>query len=486
MPPPRSTSSPRSTPSPRSKAAPPAKTRRAPQSTTRAKAAAARVASPPSPVELIARKRDGGTHSPEEIHSLVEQLSDGRMADYQMSAWLMAAFLRGLDAGETAALTRAMLESGKILRLPSVTRPKVDKHSTGGVGDKISLCLGPLVAACGAAVPMIAGRGLGHTGGTLDKLESIPGYDVHLSASRFEKVVRTAGVAIIGQTAELAPADRRIYALRDVTGTVACIPLIVASILSKKLAEGIDALVLDVKVGRGAFMADLPSGRELARALVNVGQSTGTQVRALLTDMDAPLGLTIGNALELREAIDVLRDGGPANVRELTLALGEDMLLAVGLAPRRPAARARLLEALRSGSAFEHFERMVHLQGGDTRFVTDPGRLPRARVLLELTAPRAGYLVTVDARALGELAVKIGAGRRRAEDPVDPAVGVQLLARRGDRVEAGQPLALLHLRRSSSRAQRELWQREAAASFEVRARPPAATPLLLERIRSSR
>lgn len=468
--------------SPSSQASPRAKRRGAP--TTRAKGGAARAphAAAPSPVELIARKRDGGTHSAEEIHSLVEQLGDGRMADYQMSAWLMAAFLRGLDAGETVALTRAMLESGKILRLPSVTRPKVDKHSTGGVGDKISLCLGPLVAACGAAVPMIAGRGLGHTGGTLDKLEAIPGYDVHLSASRFEKVVREVGVAIIGQTAELAPADRRIYALRDVTGTVACIPLIVASILSKKLAEGIDALVLDVKVGRGAFMADLPSGRELARALVSVGKSAGTPVRALLTDMDAPLGLTIGNALELREAIDVLRDGGPPDVRELTLALGEEMLIAVGLASRRPAARARLLEALRSGAAFEHFERMVHLQGGDTRFVTDPRRLPRASVLLEVTAPRAGHLVTVDARILGHLAVRLGAGRHRAEDPVDPAVGVELLARRGDRVEAGQPLALLHVRRGSSRAHRESWLREAASAFEVRARPAAATPLVLERV----
>lgn len=432
---------------------------------------------------LIARKRDGGTHPPEEIRSLVEQLMDGRMADYQMTAWLMAAFLRGLDPKETAALTEAMLESGKILELRSVTRPKVDKHSTGGVGDKISLCLGPLVAACGAAVPMIAGRGLGHTGGTLDKLESIPGYDVHLSAQRFEKVVREVGVSIIGQTAELAPADRRIYALRDVTGTVACIPLIVASILSKKLAEGIDALVLDVKVGHGAFMRDLDSGRELARALVSVGKRAGTHVRALLTDMDAPLGLTIGNALELREAIDVLRDEGPADIRELTLALGEEMLLAAGLQARRPAARATLLEALRSGSAFEHFERMVHLHGGDTRFVAEPERLPRASVVLELTSPRGGYVTRVDARLLGELAVSMGAGRRRAEDPVDPAVGIELLARRGDRVSAEQPLALLHLRRNSSKPQREAWLHRAAAAFEVHSKPPPAAPLLLDRVR---
>lgn len=406
----------------------------------------------------------------------------GHMTDYQMSAWLMAAYLRGLDRSEMTALTGAMLASGTTLRLRSVRRPKVDKHSTGGVGDKISLCLGPLVAACGAAVPMIAGRGLGHTGGTLDKLESIPGYDVRLSTSRFERVVREAGVAIIGQTDELAPADRRIYALRDVTGTVACIPLIVASILSKKLAEGIDALVLDVKVGSGAFMKDPESARELARALVAVGRREGKVVRALLTDMAAPIGRTIGNALELREALDVLHDGGPPDTRELTLRLGEEMLLAAKIHRQRAAARQQLVAALRSGAAYETFERMVHLQGGDVRYVADPRRLPTAELRLEVPAPTRGYVRDIDARALGELAIALGAGRRRAEDAIDPAVGIELGVRRGDSVTRGQRLALLHVRRAAPAALRRSWMAQAAAAFTLEATRRPHPALVLERI----
>ena len=290
----------------------------------------------PSPVELIIAKRDGGTHAPAEIRAFIDAFVRGEVADYQMSAWLMATFLRGLDDVETVALTEAMLHSGDVLRLPSVELGKVDKHSTGGVGDKISICLAPLVAACGVAVPMISGRGLGHTGGTLDKLEAIPGYSVNIDAKKFERIVREVGVSMIGQTARLAPADKRIYALRDVTGTVECIPLIVASILSKKLAEGIDGLVLDVKVGRGAFMKDLASARALAKALVRVGTRAGKRVVALLTDMSVPIGTTIGNALETREAIEVLNDLGPPDTRELTLALGVEMLL-LGGAAKRPA-----------------------------------------------------------------------------------------------------------------------------------------------------
>jgi len=293
---------------------------------------------------MIRSKRDGHAHSAAEIDDFIEHFASGAVADYQMSAWLMAVFARGMSDGETVALTNAMLHSGKVLRLPSVKAVKVDKHSTGGVGDKISLCLAPLVAACGVAVPMISGRGLGHTGGTLDKLEAIPGYRVQLTPRRFERIVREVGVSMIGQSAELAPADRRIYALRDVTATVECIPLIVASILSKKLAEGIDGLVLDVKVGRGAFMKDLKSARALAQALVRVGTRAGKRVVALLTAMDSPIGRAIGNGLETREAIEILQNAGPADTRELTLTLGAEMLL-LGKAERSLASartRARL------------------------------------------------------------------------------------------------------------------------------------------------
>lgn len=435
-----------------------------------------------SPTTLIGRKRDGLEQSPEEIHELIARFMSGELTDYQMTAWLMAAFLRGLSRREMVALTDAMLRSGDVLELRSIDRPKVDKHSTGGVGDKISLCLGPLVAACGAAVPMIAGRGLGHTGGTLDKLEAIPGYDVHLSASRFERVVREAGVAIIGQTPELAPADRRIYALRDVTGTVASIPLIVASILSKKLAEGIDALVLDVKVGRGAFMADLSSGRQLARALVQVGARSGKKVRALLTDMDAPIGKTIGNALELREAIDVLHGSGPADTRELTLALGDQMLLAAGLYRQHADARAALERALTSGRAYEHFERMVHAQGGDVRFVASPERLPAAPLRVEVVAERGGYVHGIDALTLGRVAVALGAGRQRAEDRIDPAVGIELSVGRGERLRTGDLLGVLHLRRGTSKELRQLWADQVRGAFELRRERPLPPPLVHQRV----
>ena len=405
---------------------------------------------------------------------------DGSLADYQMTAWLMAAFLRGLSEREMVALTDAMLRSGTTLELPSVDAPKVDKHSTGGVGDKISLCLGPLVAACGAAVPMIAGRGLGHTGGTLDKLEAIPGYDVHLDALRFERVVRDVGVSIIGQTAHLAPADKRIYALRDVTGTVACVPLIVASILSKKLAEGIDALVLDVKVGRGAFMKDLPSAEALARALVRVGKRSGKRVTALLTDMSAPIGRTIGNALELREAIEVLQGGGPADTRELTLRLGAEMLVTTHVAKTRVEARRALLRAIENGSGLDRLARMVRLHGGDERYVLDPARLPRTRLRVEVPAPRAGRVATIDAECLGELAVSLGAGRARAEDVVDPAVGIELCVQRGDVVAQGQPLALLHVQ---SRRYADAWLVAAQSAFEIGPRSAPTPELVLARIR---
>ncbi len=432
-----------------------------------------------NPVELIIKKRDGGELTAEQIRALVDGFVAGDVADYQMSAWLMAAFLRGLGDGETVALTDAMLHSGDVLQLKSVKAPRVDKHSTGGVGDKISICLAPLVAACGVAVPMISGRGLGHTGGTLDKLEAIPGYSVNLDAKRFEKVVRDVGTSMIGQTDRLAPADRRIYALRDVTGTVECIPLIVASILSKKLAEGIEGLVLDVKVGRGAFMKDIESARELARTLVRVGRRAGKKVVALLTDMSAPIGLTIGNALETREAIDVLRGEGPADTLELTLALGAEMLVLGGVAKRTAEARKQLQQAIKSGAGLERMIAMVEAQGGDPRAVEDTTRLPRAPHRVAVDAPKTGYVAAADALDLGLASVALGAGRTRADQDVDPAVGIELSAKPGDRVEKGQPLCWLHVR--SKRGTAAVAER-AQRAFSIGRARPAATPLVIERI----
>jgi pyrimidine-nucleoside phosphorylase len=432
-----------------------------------------------NPVPLIARKRDGGRLGAQEIHALVRGLLAGEVTDYQMSAWLMAAFLRGLDDAETLALTDAMLTSGDVLELKSVRAPKVDKHSTGGVGDKISLCLAPLVAACGVAVPMISGRGLGHTGGTLDKLEAIAGYSVRLDAKRFERVVREVGVSMIGQTERLAPADRRIYALRDVTATVESIPLIVASILSKKLAEGIDALVLDVKVGRGAFMKDLASARALAEALVRVGTRAGKRVVALLTDMSAPLGRTIGNALETREALDVLHGRGPADVRELTLILGAEMLTLGGVAKTSAVARKRLEAAIESRAGLEVMAKMVKAHGGDARMVREPDRLPRAPNRVAVLAAKSGIVREIDPFELGSIAIALGAGRTRADLAVDPAAGIELGVRRGERIERGAPLAWLHAQKRVEL--RDLTPRTQRA-FTIGKKPKRAPSLVLERI----
>jgi pyrimidine-nucleoside phosphorylase len=433
-----------------------------------------------NPAELIVKKRDGGRHSAAELEALIQAVVSGEIADYQLSAWLMACYFRGLDQDETVALTRAMLASGKAVNLGRLRRAKIDKHSTGGVGDKVSLCLAPLVAACGVVVPMIAGRGLGHTGGTLDKLEAIPGFRVDLKMRAFERILGRLGTAIVGQTDELAPADRKLYALRDVTGTVESIPLIVASILSKKLAAGLDGLVLDVKVGRGAFMKDLQAARVLGRALVRVGRKNGLRVVALLSDMNAPLGRTVGNALEVREAIEVLQGGGPADTRELTLALGTEMLL---LAQRTNAGSARreLEQALASGRALDLLRRMITAQGGDARVVDDPARLPRARFQVRVSAPHDGVVGNIDARELGSCAIGLGAGRLRADQRVDPAAGIELLARPGERVQRGQPLAILHAAR---RSQTVPLLARVAAAFELRKRPSPARPLILGRIRS--
>ena len=430
-------------------------------------------------VELIAAKRDGQRLADGEIARLIAALKSGELADYQMTAWLMAVFFRGLDEGETAALTDAMLRSGRVLDLSSVPGVKVDKHSTGGVGDKISIVLAPLVAACGVPVPMVSGRGLGHTGGTLDKLEAIPGFRTDLDSADFTRIVRDVGCCMIGQTSEIAPADKRIYALRDVTATVECIPLIVASILSKKLAEGIDALVLDVKVGRGAFMKTEADAYLLADALVRVGERAGKRVVALLTDMDAPLGRAVGNALETREALDVLGGGGPADLVECTLRLGAEMLVLGGRAATEGEARTRLMQAIASGAAARTAERMIEAQGGDPRVVAEPRRLEVAADEWIVAAPADGFVTRVDALEIGLAAVAMGAGRTRADQSVDHAVGVLVEAKPGAWVARGQPLARLRVRPGSAAG--AIAERVRGA-FSVGSHPPASRDLVLRRV----
>ena len=399
----------------------------------------------PTLVELIKHKRDGGELSGDDIRRLIAAHGSGELADYQMTALCMAVFFQGMTPAETAALTDAMLRSGTVIDLSGVDRPKVDKHSTGGVGDKVSICLAPLVAACGAAVPMISGRGLGHTGGTLDKLEAIPGFSVGQDMNAFRRLVDEIGVAMIGQTAELAPADKRLYALRDVTATVESIPLIVASILSKKLAEGIDGLVLDVKAGRGAFMKTPEQARELAEALVAVGSEAGTKVSALLTGMNAPLGRTVGNAMETAEALEVLRGEGPEDLVELTIALGAEMLRVVGLVSSADDGADKMRGAIADGSGARVMERMIEAQSGDPSVVESPSKLPSTAHTVDVLADAAGVVTAIDALEIGLSAVAMGAGRTRADQDVDHAVGIELCCRRGEPIEAGQPLAVLHV-----------------------------------------
>ncbi len=391
--------------------------------------------------ELIARKRDGGTLDADELRWVIDGYTKGTIPDYQMSAFLMAVVCRGLSSDELAAWTEAMLHSGDVLDLSSIAAPKVDKHSTGGVGDKVSIPLAPLVAACGVAVPMMSGRGLGHTGGTLDKLESIPGFSTSFTADEFVAQLADIGIVLAGQSESLVPADRKIYALRDATATVPSIPLIASSIMSKKLAEDLDALVLDVKVGSGAFMKDLGDAETLARTMVDIGAAHGTKVVAHLTAMDQPLGYEVGNANEIRESIQVLRGGGPPDLVSVTMLLAEEMLLLGGVAPDRSAARDRLEVALSSGAAVDRFRQVVAAQGGNPDVVDDPALLPAPDHLHEVVASRSGYVTRCDALTVGWAAVRLGAGRSRKEDRIDPAVGITLHAKVGDRVEAGSSLA---------------------------------------------
>ncbi|MBP7125782.1 thymidine phosphorylase [Myxococcota bacterium] len=393
--------------------------------------------------EVIRRKRDGGRLDEATIRTLIREIATGGVPDYQVAALLMAIYFQGLDGEELAAWTDAMLRSGDVFDLSDIPGPKVDKHSTGGVGDKISIPLAPLVAACGVRVPMISGRGLGHTGGTLDKLESMPGFRTDLPPERFVQGVREVGVCMIGQTDRIVPADRRLYALRDVTGTVESIPLIAASILSKKLAEGISGLVLDVKVGTGAFMKTEDRARLLAETLADLGERSGVRTVACLTDMDDPIGWAVGNALEIEETLEVLQGKGPADTVELVEVLGGQMLALGGVVPEPEEGARRIRAARHDGSGLEVFRHMVAFQGGDPRLVEDPGRLPRARFAKEFRAEAEGVVESVDCEAVGLAALVLGGGRRRKEDPVDPAVGLRVLVHRGDRVRPGDPLAIL-------------------------------------------
>ena len=395
---------------------------------------------------LIERKRDGQELAAAEWCAIIAGLLAGTIPDYQMAALLMAVVWRGLSRSELDALTGAMLDSGQRLRFEGFATPRVDKHSTGGVGDKVSLVLAPLVASCGVAVPMMSGRGLGHTGGTVDKLESIPGFRTALTLAEAEAQTRKIGCALLAQTDEVAPADRRLYALRDVTGTVPSIPLIAASIMSKKLAEGLTGLVLDVKAGRGAFIPEPVRAAELARTMVALGQSQGLRTVALVTAMDRPLGRAVGNALEVEEALATLAGEGPADLVAVTLALGTEMLLIGGAAATTDEARRRLTEALASGRAMEKFGQVIEAQGGNPAVIEDPGILPQAEAVEIYAAPAAGVVVRVDPRPIGEAVVAMGGGRRRLEDEVDPTVGFVITVKPGDRVTARQPIASVFAR----------------------------------------
>jgi pyrimidine-nucleoside phosphorylase len=427
----------------------------------------------------IARKRDGGALDDDAIAALIGGVAAGTIPDYQEAALLMAIVLRGFSSHELLTWTRAMIASGDRLSLRSVPGRKVDKHSTGGVGDKITICLAPLVAACGVPAPMLVGRALGHTGGTLDKLEAIPGFRTALSPAAFVRVLKRCGFVIAGQTERLVPADRALYALRGATATVESVPLIASSIVSKKVAGGADALVVDIKVGRGAFLPRRAEARRLARTIVDLARHLGLKVVALLTAMDQPLGREVGNAGEVAEALEVLRGRGPADTRALTVRLGAEMLMLGGAASTLEDGARRIERAIASGAGLERLVRAVELQGGDVRVLEHPERLPRARHHALVRAPRSGPVTLVDARAIGEAATMLGAGRLRKEDRVDPAVGITLHVREGARVTAGEALCTVWYNDGSR------WQaarRSLGPAFRIGGKPPGSASLVLERI----
>ena len=430
-------------------------------------------------VDLIRRKRDSGELTREEIEQLIAAYTCGDIPDYQMSAWLMAVVLRGMSRPEIAALTAAMLRSGRVLDFSDLPGRKVDKHSTGGVGDKTSLVIAPIVAAGGVKVPMISGRGLGHTGGTLDKLEAIPGFNVNLSLTEFRRTLETCGCALIGQTAEIAPADKKIYALRDVTGTVESPALICASIMSKKLAEGIDALVLDVKVGSGAFMKKIDDAAHLAELLVETGKRMGKDVVALLTDMNQPLGRKAGNAMEVAETIAVLSGAGPADLRELCLELAAWMFFLGERVKTVEEGKKLSADLIASGQAREKFREIIGLQGGDAGVVDDPRRLPHAKQTRDVTSPADGFIAATQCEQLGTACVVLGGGREKKEDSIDPAVGIEFHKRIGDAVKRGEPLCTLHY---NSEGRLEEARRLAETAYRIEPEKPKAIPPLIHRV----
>jgi pyrimidine-nucleoside phosphorylase len=393
--------------------------------------------------DLIARKRDGGRLTPAEWQLIAREYTAGRVADYQMAAFVMAAYLNGLDRDETSALTRVMLESGARLRAGASSHRRVDKHSTGGVGDKVSLVLAPIIASLGVDVPMMSGRALGHTGGTLDKLESIPGFRTRLSLTEIDAQIDAIGCALIGQSDEIAPMDRRLYALRDATATVDSLPLIAASIMSKKLAEGLHGLVLDVKRGSGAFLEDLEQALALAKLMIALGEEHECPVVALVTAMDRPLGRACGNALELEEAIHALEGEGPPDLMKVTFALGAELLVLAGATATADQAHRRMEVAVSSGKALAKFIEIVRAQGGDVSVIDQPSRLPQARACELYTAPDDGVIAQIEPRAIGRGVIALGGGRRRAEDAIDPSVGFVISARPGDVVHRGEPIATI-------------------------------------------
>lgn len=432
-------------------------------------------------VELIERKRDGGTLTGNEIRWLIEAYTAGTVTDYQMSAMLMAVFINGLNPEELTVWTEAMLTSGEVLDLAAIPGRKVDKHSTGGVGDKISIPLAPMVGACGVKIPMMSGRGLGHTGGTLDKLETISGFDTSFSASEFADLLARHGVVLGGQSEQLVPADRKLYALRDATGTVPSIPLIASSIMSKKLAEDLDGLVLDVKFGRGAFMQEFDRARLLAEKMVEIGALRGTRVVALLTDMNQPLGQEVGNASEIRESIATLKGEGPADIAELTNEIGAEMLVMGGVAGDLDEARQRLSDAVESGRALDKFMEIVGAQGGDVAVIENPDLLPTATNTDDITADHGGWVSRCDALSIGVGAMRLGAGRERKEDDIDPGVGVTVLAKVGDRVAAGDTLARIHWNDPYARG---VAGPLVTSAWEISPQPTEPPALIVERIES--
>jgi pyrimidine-nucleoside phosphorylase/thymidine phosphorylase len=430
-------------------------------------------------VDIIRKKRDGQALTPGEIAAMVDGIATGAVADYQWSALLMAIVWRGMNATETAALTDAMIRSGTVVDLARIPGRKIDKHSTGGVGDKTSLILAPIAAAAGVPVPMVSGRGLGHTGGTLDKLESIPGFRVDLDLARYKEVLAACGLVMIGQTAEIAPADKFLYAMRDATATVESIPLIAASIMSKKLAEGIDGLVLDVKTGNGAFMVQREDSLALARAMCEIGWGLNKQLVALITRMDQPLGRAVGNAVEVAECLDCLRGAGPADLVELSIELAAEMVLMGGKAGSIDEGRAICRRTIADGSALQRFRRLVQAQGGDPRVIDDATILPAARRRVVLRSPAAGYISTLAARPVGDATMLLGAGRARMDSPIDHAVGAVLHKKVGEVVEAGEPLCTLFVNDES-----RLHEAEALikGAYTIGEEPASALPLIVDRI----